>query len=94
MLLNSVKQPDVKIRGNDRRQGEGDTDAEEIAVLDGVALLAENADSRDVCRCADGRAVSAERRAAKKSEIERDQALRVNSERCAKSCDDGIMVAT
>lgn len=48
--LYAVEDPEIDIRGDDGGEGEGDTDFEEIGVLDLVAFTAENADAGDVDR--------------------------------------------
>ena len=66
----AVEQPQIYVGGNDGRQRKGNADLQKIGVFDGVSLLAENADARNVGGCADGGTVSAQGRARKKSEIQ------------------------
>lgn len=64
------QQPEVDVGGNDRRQRERNANPDEVARLDLVAVLAQDADAGDVGRGADGRAVAAERRAGKQAEVQ------------------------
>ena len=59
--LYSEEQPDNDVRGNNGCKGERNTDLKEVTVLDRVSFLAQNADTRDIGRCTDGRAVTAKR---------------------------------
>lgn len=60
MYLLSKHKPEIKVCGNNRSECERNADAEEVLVLDLIAVLSENTDTRDISRCTDGCAVATE----------------------------------
>ena len=65
----SIKNPKINISGDYSRESEGNTDLEEIGVLNLVSLLAKNTDASNVRRCADRSAVATQCRARKKTKV-------------------------
>lgn len=68
ILVSSVYNPEINIRGNNCCEGERNTNLEEVLVLNLIAFLAENSSTRDVCRRTDGSAVTAKGCAGEKTE--------------------------
>ncbi len=72
-LKSMIKHPEVNVRGNNGCEGEGNANLEEVGVLNLIALLAENADTGNVCGCSDRSAVAAQGCARKETEVEKSR---------------------